>query len=291
MVETFRVDPTAVGHIWPALDVLRAACDEVGVDFFVVGAAARDLLLEHVYGARRLRATKDVDAAVAVRGWEEYEAVIERLVGAHGFERAPEPHRVRRGALVVDVLPFGEIATGAGRIEWPGGTTAMSVLGYQEAYEAAVGVVADEGSPVRVASLPGVGVLKLVAWGEAPHRRPQDPVDLCAIMTSYDEVVGDRLYTDHGDLFEEEDFDLRVAASRIYGRDVAPLLRTAELRDTVVGVLEANTEDDYDSGLAVAMGSECHPDYAFRLRCLRAWLRGIRDGLDGVPEGDPRESA
>lgn len=279
MVETFRVDPTDIGHIWPALDVLRSTCDEVGVDFFVIGAAARDLLLEHVYGVRRLRATKDVDVAVAVQGWGEYEAVIEHLVGAYGFERAPEPHRIRRGALVVDVVPFGEIATGEGRIEWPGGTTAMSVLGYREAYEAAVGIVADDGPPVRVASLPGVGVLKLVAWSEVPNRRPQDPVDLCAIMTSYDEVVGDRLYADHADLFDEEDFDLRVTSSRIYGRDVAPLLRTAELRGTVLRVLEANTEDDYDSKLAVAMGSECHPDYAFRLRCLRACLQGIKDIL------------
>lgn len=281
MVKTFRVALSAVGHIWPALDILRATCEEVGVDFFVVGAAARDLLLEHVYGVRRLRATKDVDVAVAVRDWGVYEAVIQQLVGAYGFERAPEPHRVRRGAIIVDVVPFGEIATSAGRIEWPGGTTAMSVLGYEEAYAATVGIVADEGPPVRVASLPGVGVLKLVAWSEVPHRRPQDPVDLCAIMTSYDEVVGERLYTDHADLFDEEDFDLRVASSRIYGRDVAPLLGTAELRDTVVGVLEANTEDDYDSKLSIAMGSECHPDYAFRLRCLRAWLQGIRDGLDG----------
>lgn len=205
--------------------------------------------------------------------------MVDRLVGAHGFARVPEPHRVRRGALVIDVVPFGEIAEGTGRVEWPGGTTAMSVVGYEEAYEAAVGIVADEGPPVRVASLPGVGVLKLVAWGEAPHRRPQDPVDLCAIMTSYDEVVGDRLYTDHYDLLETEAFDLRVAAAQIYGRDVAPLLRGVRLKDTVLGVLEANTEDDYDSAFAVAMGSECLSDYALRLRCLWAFLRGVRDGL------------
>lgn len=282
MTETFRVDPAAIGHIWPALDVLRAACGEVGVGFVVVGAAARDLLLEHVYGVRRLRATKDVDAAVAVRGWEEYEAVIGQLVGAHGFERAREHHRVRRDALVVDVVPFGEIAAGTSHVEWPGATTAMSVLGYQEAYEAAVGIAADAGPPVRVASLPGVGVLKLVAWGEAPHRRAQDPVDLCAIMTSYDGVVGDRLYVDHADLLEEEPFDLRVASSRVYGRDMAPLLRTAELRDTLLRTLEANTRDGYDSRLALAMGSVGDPDYAFRLRCLRALRQGISDGLHGA---------
>lgn len=282
MVETFRIDAGATGHVWPALVVLRAACADAGVEFFVVGAAARDLLLEHVYGSPPLRATRDVDAAVAVRGWTEYDAVIARLVGGHGFTRGPEPHRVRRPDLVVDVVPFGEIARPDGLVEWPGGTTTMSTLGYEEAYRAAVGVVGDDGPAVRVASLPGLGVLKLVAWGENSHRRGQDPVDLCAVMRAYDGVVGDRLYTEHGDLFDEADFDLRVASARAYGRDVGPLLVAPDLRERVVSVLDRNTRDDEDSPLAVAMGAECAGDIATRLRILQGFAQGVRERLPGV---------
>lgn len=279
MIEAFRIDRDAIGHLGPALDVLRAACTAVGVDFFVIGAAARDLLLEHVYGVRPLRATQDVDAAVAVRGWDEYERVIEELVRQHGFERGREPHRVRRRHLTVDVVPFGEIAGEGDQVEWPMGTTAMSVLGYQEAYEAAVGIIIDDGPAVPVASLPGVGILKIVAWSEAPHRRRHDPVDLCTILMSYHEVVGERLYDEHADLLEEDDFDYRVASARIYGRDTAPLLRTTEVRRRIVDVLKKNTEDRYNSPLALTMGAECHRDFAFRLRCLRAFLNGIEDRL------------
>ena len=163
MTQTFRLDPDALGPLWPALDIIRSACTEAGVSYLIIGAAARDLLLEHVYGAPPLRATRDVDAAVSVQSWDEYETVIEQLVRAYGFERTREPHRIRRADLLLDVVPFGDIADAAGRIEWPGSTTAMSVLGFEDAHAAAVGIAVGDGPPIPVASLAGIGVLKLVA--------------------------------------------------------------------------------------------------------------------------------
>jgi predicted nucleotidyltransferase len=279
MTETFRLNPDTLGPLWPALDVIRSACTEAGVSYLIIGAAARDLLLEHVYGARPLRATRDVDAAVSVRSWDEYEAVIDQLVQKHEFERTREPHRVRRADLLLDVVPFGDIADAAGRIEWPGGTTAMSVLGFGDVHAAAVGIAVGDGPPIPVASLAGIGVLKLVAWGEAPHRRAQDPVDLCAIMTGYHEALGERLFIEHADLFDAEDFDLRVASSRAYGRHVAALLQTPEVRAAVLETLHANTRSDEDSPLTLAMGNACDPSFPFRLRCLRAFVRGVEEHL------------
>jgi predicted nucleotidyltransferase len=43
-----------------------------GVEPLLVGAAARDLLLVHVYQQRVRRATKDVDFAVALTSWAAY---------------------------------------------------------------------------------------------------------------------------------------------------------------------------------------------------------------------------
>lgn len=279
MLEPIRIDPDAIGHLRPAITLVRAACEDLGIEYFVIGAAARDLLLEHVHGVRAFRATTDVDAAVAVRDWDQYSAIVNEFIERHGFFRTNKPHRFTRGGIVLDVIPFGEIASESGFVNWPGDTRAMSVLGFPEVYEAAVSIIFDDGPAVRVASLPGVGVLKIVAWNEAPMRRRQDPIDLCAIMTNYDEVVGDLLYTEHCDLLELEDFDLREASSRIYGREVAPLLRTIKVRATVLGVLAANTESDFESRLVDAMGSECLLDFTHRLRCLRAFHLGIEDRL------------
>lgn len=105
--DSFDIDHDHVGHLSSALALLGEVCREEGAPFFVVGAAARDLLLEHLYDVRPFRSTGDVDIAVAVESWEAYGGLIERLVRDHGFRRAEVKHRVERPGLVVDVVPFG----------------------------------------------------------------------------------------------------------------------------------------------------------------------------------------
>ena len=274
--ETFKVDPDDAGYLAVALALLREVCDDAKAEFFVVGAAARDLLLEHVYGVRPFRSTTDVDIAVAVESWPEYEGLIGRLVKRHGFERANVEHRVERPGLVVDVVPYGEVAGDGVTIQWPESDRTMSVLGYTEAFEASVQVRVGDALPVRVASLPGVVLLKLIAWDEAPHRRRQDPIDVCAIMMGYEHVVGESLYTDHGDLLEDL-HDVRVAGARILGRDVAKLLQGPLLRERVLGLLRRQTGDENGSRFVQAMRSECHRDFGYRLLCLKALQQGVEE--------------
>lgn len=278
MTEVFHVEPAAVGYLSPALGLLREACTEAALEFFVVGAAARDLLLEHVHGVTPFRSTGDVDIAVAVEGWGQYDKLVGTLVGDHGFSRTSAEHRVTRGALVVDVVPFGDIANDRREVEWPRMDRTMSVLGYAEALEATVGIQIGDAPPVRVASLPGLVVLKLVAWREAPHRRRNDPIDVCMIMMGYGEVAGDGLFDEHDDLLD----DMRLAYARILGREVADLLTEADLRGLILDLLTSNTEDDYESPFVQAMGTECHPDFVYRLRCFRAFRRGVEERSESV---------
>jgi predicted nucleotidyltransferase len=53
---------------------------ELALDYFVVGAMARDILLTGVFGLSAGRATRDVDLAVAVEGWPQFEAIKARLI-------------------------------------------------------------------------------------------------------------------------------------------------------------------------------------------------------------------
>jgi len=54
---------------------VAGACSALAVPFFLVGAFARDLLLEMRHGFKAQRATNDVDFGIRVRGWEQFEAL------------------------------------------------------------------------------------------------------------------------------------------------------------------------------------------------------------------------
>ena len=52
----------------------------------MTGATARDILLVGVFGLETGRGTRDVDLAIAVDGWPQFEAVKTRLVETGAFE-------------------------------------------------------------------------------------------------------------------------------------------------------------------------------------------------------------
>ena len=58
-------------------DLAEIATDR-DIDFFVVGAMARDMILDYGFGIEAGRAPRDIDLGIRVADWEE----VERLVDA-----------------------------------------------------------------------------------------------------------------------------------------------------------------------------------------------------------------
>ena len=52
----------------------------LGLEYFVGGALARDLLLLHVFGRETGRATRDVDLGICVDDWDGFDALRARLI-------------------------------------------------------------------------------------------------------------------------------------------------------------------------------------------------------------------
>lgn len=146
-------------------DVARA-CDALAVPFFLVGAFARDLLLEMRHGLKAQRATNDVDFGIRVSRWDEFEALKRALVGTDRY--TPDPNKAQRliagdGGLI-DIVPFGEVEDARGWITWPPEhEVVMNALGFEEAFEHAVRVRVDEDLEVRASSLAGLALMKLIA--------------------------------------------------------------------------------------------------------------------------------
>jgi predicted nucleotidyltransferase len=78
------------------------------------------------------------------------------------------------------------VAQGSTEIAWPSDMqVTMSVAGYPEVLQASELVALESGCIVKVASLAGLAILKLIAWSERGSTNPKDAHDLYQIITQY----------------------------------------------------------------------------------------------------------
>lgn len=153
----------------------------------------------------------------------------------------------------------------------------MSTVGFGEAYASSMDVRLNEGLVVKVASLAGLALLKLIAWSDRQYER--DAQDLGLIMKHYlDAGNQKRVYTEGGDCSDllDEDFDYEKASAHVLGRDLSRLV-TRQSR-TVIEQALAN-EDQLGVGtLATAMVRN-NANYYGNSEMASAMLGALRKGL------------
>lgn len=236
-------------NIVEILSLVTTAADQLHVSSFIVGATARDIILEYVYKAGIRRATEDVDFGVAVESWEQYERLKKALTENGDFRIDNKiEQRLWRGRgtreMKIDLIPYGGLESPAGTIVFPPTEFAMNTDGFAEAYEDALTVQITEDLGVRIVSLPGLAVLKFIAYDDRPLERQTDLQDIWFLMKNYlDAGNEERLYASN-DLLNDENFDLRTVGARLLGRDMAKLLteRTGEI------VLKHLSENEKENG-------------------------------------------
>lgn len=218
-----------------SLAVIRAVtgvASELGLETFMVGATARIILLENVFGLPPSRATRDIDFAFAIESWEQFQTLKQRLASEASFtqlERAaqrlifkPEgmPH-----SFVVDLIPFGGLETDTNMIAWPPDMSIMmNVAGYRDAHAAAVPVEVEPGLVISLASIPGIAILKIFAWVDRGREDPKDAIDLVTLLRQYHEAGNqDRVFEDAVSALEEVGYDLELAGAWLLGRDASAM--------------------------------------------------------------------
>jgi predicted nucleotidyltransferase len=270
------------GALTSILGALTQVSDEMEMRFFLIGALARDVVLEHVHGIELPLTTQDVDVAVAVENWHVYEKLCRRLTDEHGFTEEPQKQRLRSPeGTPLDLVPFGGVAREGGTVQFPPeGSPELTVLGFEEVQEAALPVRFSGGPVAWVASIEGLALLKLIAWDERPTGRPQDAQDLCLLLQHFYDAKLSVITERHADLFDVENFSKPKASARALGREMGTLLHTEELEELVLSVLERETADVHRSQLARATGAPgCYPQLDTRFACLEAFLLGIEESL------------
>jgi len=227
--------------------------EKLDIDFLVVGAMARDMVLVHGYGSTIERGTRDVDFGINVASWDEFSALRDSLLEA-GYERdAGKYHRLtcedKEGLpWEIDIVPFGEIADGENRIHWPPEQDfVMNVLGFSEAFEDALDVQISEEPNIiiPVASPAGICLLKLVSWLDREvELRGKDATDVEYLIQSYSKIpeIYDALY-DEG-YMEAREWDETKASAMKLGEDVAEIasMETIEFLEEELFNNSARTE-------------------------------------------------
>jgi len=268
---------------------LSQTAGSLGIAFFLVGATARDMIFELGFELRSRRATLDRDFGVRVESWAECERLKESLLTGGLFQKTREVQKLRfQGELDVDILPFGGVADNQGDIRLPPhGDIVMTTVGFEDAYRAAqlVRVKANPPLDILVASLPGLTILKLISWADRPHERTRDAIDLAFILEHYlDAGNNDRLYEEHFDLVDIEDFDYVRAGARLLGRDLAKI-SAPETLSRIRAILARETPDEGRHSVLIpammprgaALESESGNRFHELLTFLLELVKGIND--------------
>jgi len=159
----------------------------------VASAIALELLKQ---GIKPGRGTKDIDFAVMISNLIQYENISLALV-RNGYNRvkAPWTFYSMKYNVAIDVLPFGEIEEHH-TPKFNERHTDLHVLGFKEVLEEAVPFPIEE-KIVNIPPIPGMIILKLVAWSDRPEERENDLTDILKIIQHYFDLAFDEIVESH----------------------------------------------------------------------------------------------
>lgn len=273
-----KAELTALASVVQALE---AAAQPLGIEYFLIGAAARDLMLWHAHKIDPTRLTEDVDFAVSVPDWTAFEALRAALLATGDFtersRRAIHKLHHKTTGLPLDIVPFGGIENEDRTISWPPDNhTVFDCFGAKEAFEAGIEVLLPNNVTLRVASIPALALLKITAWEDRKRSHPgRDAGDLLLYVRHYMDCGNvERAAAEHKDLFSVDDFDYERTGAQLLGRDMADLMDEPSI-EYVLSLL--SSQADIDGSLLLAQQSGLELEHARRL--IAALCDGLTDNL------------
>ena len=286
MLKPYRpVEPAAL----LVMQEIHKASKALGYPVLLVGAMARIILLENIFGLKAGRATTDVDFAFALDDWEQYRALKNFLLTNANFEETRhEAHRLLlrlpglKHKYTVDLIPFGGIETSPNTIAWPPDMAVMmNVAGYSDALAAAVEVEVSPGVNMAIASLPGIAMLKLFAWADRRQESSKDAIDLVLLLRGYHEAGNEnRIYGEEAALkaLETAGYDIELAGAWLLGNDVAAMAY-AQTNTDLQALLNGSKRERLIADMTRAMpGRDNAMEYSHRL--LEQFTNGFTAELD-----------
>lgn len=222
---------------------------EQGIEFYLVGAIARDINIAHKQHIASSRRTNDIDIAIMLSNEAAFTKVKEALLQSGNFTahstvaiKLYYKHKVE-----LDLLPFGDIENEYGEVEIKQPHLIINLPAFKElaAYVKPINV---DGIMLNVCPIEGIIILKLLAQNDKPERT-KDIADIEYFIEHYFIMHTDEIFDEHSDIInlyaDEQEAFQQLVSSRIIGRKMATLIATnAGLTDRIKTIL-ANRRNAY----------------------------------------------
>lgn len=236
-------NPMLLPLVAEMLTEMSTVCAKFGIDFYLVGAIARDI---HLFANEELsskRRTKDVDLAIAISDQGQYNQIKTSLIET-GFFESHESETIKliyKKGIEVDLLPFGAIEQQDRYVHLTDPTFVLNMPGFTEIYPFVQDYDIGNGQIIKVCTIEGIILLKLIANDDRPERT-KDIADIEHLIQSYFDINDDDIYTFHYDILELYDTNdndyIQLVCSRLIGRKIAQILsQSLELGNRVKKIL------------------------------------------------------
>ena len=216
------------------LSIAQKVFESFNIDFYLVGAVARDIQFSANPELASLRKTNDVDMAIMINDEEQFYEIKKALLATGYFtEHETEPIKLfYKHAIEFDLLPFGGIENDDYeiRIHKPR-LFIMDMPGFREASFYKEVVIVSDDFKLNVCSLEALVLLKLFAYNDKPDRS-KDILDINHIIKAYFDLFSDEIYENDLEIMDLYDTAntkyLSLVAARIIGRKMKLILSDNE---------------------------------------------------------------
>lgn len=270
------------GELKSVFQALETAFHATGIDYYIIGALARDVWFSR--GQKKFRATRDIDFAVLVGTAEAYDALRKYLQDYHQYSPSLTNSfvMVTPDGIPIDILPFGAIAIDD-HIHIDGqGLTSIQVDGFAEVYQnGTIPVELETGHTFEVATLASIVLLKLIAYDDRPEKRSKDPRDIATIIEHYFSLNDHHIWDHHTDVFRENDSrTLEEIAAVVIGKEIKTIVSSnPKLLSRVTRILTLHISAFASSDLIRQMVAENKKTVEENAGYLKAIFSGLQPGL------------
>jgi predicted nucleotidyltransferase len=258
MSKTFLSKP-----IQDLFETLQNIFEEIDVNAFLIGAQARDIwFLPQILP----RITKDVDWVIAHSSEEVFNELKNKLILEKGFLATLNPLKlINPNGIEIDLIPFDYHET-------------PHFLGLHEIFKRGIEDVSfTNGKTYKVATIPAIVLLKLIAWDNLPEYRTKDILDIAVMIDNYFDLFSDDIYDNHNDLFDN--LELNQIAARVIGRKMnAIVIDSPILKNKIISILQQNINPE-DSKIAQIMVTGTDNEAIDATRLLTELLNGISEPI------------